>query len=196
MSRMEEHKFIQKLRAGDRGAFNELVLAHKDAILNVCYGYVKNADEAEDLTQEVFLEVYKTISKFQEQSALSTWMYRIAVSKSLDALKHKKSKKRAAFFEKRTRSESADLEMEQKAGDSPDPQATLEQKQQREFIDHCLTQLAETQRTAFILSQQDGLSYKEIADVMGKSLSSVESLVHRSKQSLRKIMTELYRDYF
>lgn len=196
MSTTEDHRFIEKLRTGDRKAFNQLVLAHKDTILNVCYGFVKNTDEAEDLTQEVFLEIYKTISKFQEQSALSTWMYRIAVSKSLDALKHKKSVKRAAFFEKRVRSESANLEMEQKAGDTPNPEVTLEQKQQREFIDHCLQQLAETQRIAFILSQQDGLSYKEIAEVMDKSLSSVESLVHRSKQSLRKIMTELYGDYF
>lgn len=193
---MDEQQFIEQLRNGDRVAFNQLVEEHKDAILNVCYGFVKNADEAEDLTQEVFVEVYKTIAKFREQSSLFTWMYRIAVSRSLDALKRKKSVKRAAFFEKRIRSDSADLEMEQKPADIPDPETALEQKQQRLFINHCLDQLAENQRIAFVLSQQNGMSYKEISEIMDKSLSSVESLVHRSKTNLRKIMEESYRDYF
>ncbi len=193
---MDEQQFIEQLRNGDRVAFNRLVEEHKDAILNVCYGFVKNADEAEDLTQEVFVEVYKTIAKFREHSSLFTWMYRIAVSRSLDALKRKKSVKRTAFFEKRVRSDSADLEMEQKAADIPDPEAALEQKQQRVFINHCLDQLAENQRIAFVLSQQNGISYKEISEIMDKSLSSVESLVHRSKTNLRKIMEESYRDYF
>lgn len=193
---MDEQQFIEQLRNGDRGAFNRLVEEYKDVILNVCYGFVKNADEAEDLTQEVFVEVYKTITRFREQSSLYTWIYRIAVSKSLDALKRKKSVKRAAFFEKRVRSDSADLEMEQTHSVVPNPEAALEQKQQRLFINHCLNQLAESQRVAFVLSQQNGMSYKEIAEIMGKSLSSIESLVHRSKTNLRKIMEESYHNYF
>lgn len=193
---MEEQLFIEQLKAGDRKAFNKLVIAQKDAIINVCFGFVKNEEEAEDLAQEVFLEVYRTISNFLGQAALSTWMYRIAVSKSLDALKKKRSLKRAAFFEKRVRSEAADLEMEQTASDIADPEATLVQKQQRAFIDASLAKLAETQRVAFVLSQQDGMSYKEIAEIMEKSLPSVESLVHRSKKNLRIIMMEMYDDFF
>ena len=193
---MDEQQFIEQLRNGDRGAFNRLVEEYKDVILNVCYGFVKNADEAEDLTQEVFVEVYKTITRFREQSSLYTWIYRIAVSKSLDTLKRKKSVKRAAFFEKRVRSDSADLEMEQTPSVVLNPEAALEQKQQRLFINHCLNQLAENQRVAFVLSQQNGMSYREIAEIMGKSLSSIESLVHRAKTNLRKIMEESYHDYF
>lgn len=193
---MDEQQFIEQLRNGDRSAFNRLVEEYKDVILNVCYGFVKNADEAEDLTQEVFVEVYKTITRFREQSSLYTWIYRIAVSKSLDTLKRKKSVKRAAFFEKRVRSDSADLEMEQTPSVVLNPEAALEQKQQRLFINHCLNQLAENQRVAFVLSQQNGMSYREIAEIMGKSLSSIESLVHRSKTNLRKIMEESYHDYF
>lgn len=193
---MEEQIFIQQLRAGDRKAFNQLVMAHKDTILNVCFGFVKNEEEAEDLAQEVFLEVYKTISKFLEQSALSTWMYRIAVSKSLDALKKKRSLKRSAFFEKRVRSDAADLEMEHTASDIGDPEASLIQQQQRVFIDTCLEKLAETQKVAFVLSQQEGLSYKEISEVMEKSVPSVESLIHRAKKNLRTIMEEDYGDFF
>ena len=86
--------------------------------------------------------------------------------------------------------------MSQTASDLPDPEEELYQKQQQLFIQDSLNQLAETQRTAFVLSQQDGLSYKEIADIMEKSLSSIESLVHRSKQNLRKIMEDNYENYF
>lgn len=193
---MDEKKFIQKLKNRDREAFDKLVREYKDRLLNVCYGYIKNVDDAEDLTQEVFVEVFRTISNFKEESSLFTWMYRIAISRSLDELKKRNSLKRAAFFEKRIRSEAADLEMSQTASDLPTPEEDLTQKQQQKFIQDCLNVLPETQRTAFVLSQQDGVSYKEIASIMNKSLSSIESLVHRSKQNLRKSMEANYENYF
>ena len=193
---MDNKKFIQRLKNGDRSAFEELVREYKDPLLNVCYGYLKNIDDAEDLTQEVFIEVFKSISDFRGESSLYTWIYRIAISRSLDELKKRRSLKRAAFFEKRVRSDAADLEMSQTASDVQTPDEDLLQKQQQFFIKECLDELPETQRTAFVLSQQDGLSYKEIAGLMGKTHSSIESLVHRSKQNLRKIMEHNYGNYF
>ncbi len=193
---MTEPLFIQQLREGNREAFNKLVEEHKDGVLNICNGFVKNAEEAEDITQEVFVEVYKTISNFREDSSLFTWIYRIAVSRSLDAIKKKKSIKRAAFFEKRVQAEVAEYEIDNTASDTLSPDSELEQIQQRQFIDHSLSKLTESQRTAFVLSHQDGLSYKEIAEIMGKSLTSIESLIHRSKQTLRKIMEDNYHEYF
>ena len=193
---MSDKKFIQKLKNRDRNAFDKLVQDYQNSLLNVCFGYLKDLDDAQDLTQEVFLEVYKTIADFREESSLYTWLYRIAISKSLDELKKRKSLKRAAFFEKRVRSDAADLEMSQTASDSSSPEEDLFQKQQQRFIIDCLNQLPETQRTAFVLSQQESLSYKEIAEIMNKTLSSIESLVHRSKQNLRKIMEHSYEHYF
>lgn len=193
---MDEKDFIHKLRNRDRAAFEKLVRDYKNPLLNVCFGYLKNIDDAEDLTQEVFLEVHRTISDFREESSLYTWLYRIAISRSLDELKKRKSLKRAAYFEKRIRSDAADLEMNQTPSDTPTPEEDLHQKQQQIFINSCLNELPDTQRTAFILSQQDGVSYKEIAEIMDKSLSSIESLVHRSKQNLRKIMEVSYEKYF
>ena len=193
---MDEKNFIQRLKNKDRTAFEELVRQYKNPLLNVCFGYLKDIDDAEDITQEVFLEVHKTISDFREESSLYTWVYRIAISRSLDELKKRRSLKRAAYFEKRIRSDAADLEMSQTASDSQTPEEDMIQKQQQNFIDACLKELPDTQKTAFILSQQDGVSYKEIADIMEKSLSSIESLVHRSKQNLRKIMEDNYENYF
>lgn len=193
---MDEKDFIHRLKNRNRAAFEELVRQYKNPLLNVCFGYLKDIDDAEDLTQEVFLEVYKTISDFREESSLYTWVYRIAISRSLDELKKRRSLKRAAYFEKRIRSDAADLEMNQTPSDTPTPEEDLHQKQQQIFITSCLNELPDTQRTAFVLSQQDGVSYKEIADIMEKSLSSIESLVHRSKQNLRKIMEDNYENYF
>lgn len=193
---MEESSFIHKLRSRDRSAFNQLVEEYKDQIMSVCYGFLKDENDAEDLTQEVFVEVYRTISKFKEESTLYTWMYRIAVSKSLDELKKRRSLKRAAFFEKRVRSEAANLEMSMKESPDASPEEALLQKQQQQFIHDCLEELPETQRIAFTLSQSDGVSYKEIAEIMDRSLSSIESLVHRSKKNLRNIMEANYEKYF
>lgn len=193
---MNEKKFIKNLKNGDREAFAELVAMYKDSLLNVCYGYIKDKDDAEDLAQDVFLEVYKTLPNFKEESSLFTWMYRIAVSKSLDEIKKRKSIKRSAFFEKRERSDGADYEMSITPSEELEPDEDLIRKQQQEFITYCLNKLADTQRTAFVLSQQDGFSYKEIAEIMEKSLSSIESLVHRSKVNLRKIMETEYKNFF
>jgi len=191
-----EPLFIQQLKNGNREAFNQLVEKHKDGILNICYGFVKDAEEAEDITQEVFIEVFRTVSNFREDSSLFTWMYRIAVSRSLDAIKRKKSIKRAAFFEKRVNSEVAEYEIENTESSTLGPDQTLEQHQQQIFIELSLAKLTENQRIAFVLSHQDGLSYKEIAQIMDKSLTSVESLIHRSKQALRKIMEKDYEEFF
>jgi len=191
-----EPLFIQQLKNGNREAFNQLVEKHKDGILNICYGFVKDAEEAEDITQEVFIEVFRTVSNFREDSSLFTWMYRIAVSRSLDAIKRKKSIKRAAFFEKRVNSEVAEYEIENTESSTMRPDQTLEQHQQQIFIELSLAKLTENQRIAFVLSHQDGLSYKEIAQIMDKSLTSVESLIHRSKQALRKIMEKDYEEFF
>lgn len=164
--------------------------------MNVCYGYIKDRDDAEDITQDIFLEVFKTIKNFKEESSLFTWIYRIAISKSLDEIKKRKSLKRSAFFEKRVRSDASDLEMQNTTAEEPEPDDELILKQQKQFIEYCIHKLADTQRTAFILSQQQGLSYKEIAEIMDKSLSSIESLVHRSKMNLRKIMETDYKNFF
>ena len=193
---MTEPLFIQQLKNGNREAFNQLVEKHKDGILNICYGFVKDAEEAEDITQEVFIEVFRTVSNFREDSSLFTWMYRIAVSRSLDAIKKKKSIKRAAFLEKRVNSEVAEYEIENTESSTMRPDQTLEQHQQQIFIELSLAKLTENQRIAFVLSHQDGLSYKEIAQIMDKSLTSVESLIHRSKQALRKIMEKDYEEFF
>ena len=91
---MTEHELIQGLKDGDESAFRELVETHKDRIYNTALGIVQNAEDAEDVAQEVFIQVYRAIQNFKGESKLSTWLYRIATTRSLDLLRSRKSKKR------------------------------------------------------------------------------------------------------
>ena len=90
---MDEKTLIPKLLDGDHQAFRMLVDAFQEKVLNTCYGFVNNKQEAEDLTQEVFIEVFRSIGKFRGDAKLSTWIYRIAVSKSLEEIRKRKRQK-------------------------------------------------------------------------------------------------------
>ncbi|MEO1023264.1 MAG: sigma-70 family RNA polymerase sigma factor [Bacteroidota bacterium] len=185
---VSELTFISRLRAGDRAAFNELVTRYQSGVINVCFGFTKNQEEAEDVAQEVFIEVYRNLAQFKEESGLYTWIYRIAVSKSLDFLRSKNRKKRAAFFKNRSRGEAAELALLQVADHGRSADEQLEQKRMQIAIEQAISRLPETQRIAFTLTQVEELSYKEVTAILDKSQSSVESLVHRAKQNLRKLL--------
>ena len=91
---MSETLFISALKSGNKNAFAALVSAHQKTVLNICYRFLLNKEDAEDIAQEVFIEVYHSIHKFRGDSALSTWIYRIATTKSLDEIKRKNRQKR------------------------------------------------------------------------------------------------------
>jgi len=183
---------INDLKAGNEEAFRKLVDKYKDAILNICYGYLRNRADAEDLAQDVFVEVYHSIDSFRENSSLYTWIYRIAVTKCLDELRYRKRLKRRAWYKSRQWDEKTELEIDELDGQYPNPQDDLEQQQRIEYIQRALEKLPETQREAFTLINFDGLTYKETAKAMSKTNSAVESLVHRAKQNLKKYLYDFY----
>jgi RNA polymerase sigma-70 factor, ECF subfamily len=97
---MSIENLIENLKSGDLKSFKILIDDHQKKVLNTCYRFVNNKEDAEDLTQEVFIEVYKSISSFRGESKISTWIYRIAITKSLDFIRKKKRKKRFAIIKK------------------------------------------------------------------------------------------------
>ena len=96
---MDEQFLIEKLRQGDEAAFREIVETWKNLVYNTALGILQNAEDAEDVTQEVFVQVFESIKTFKAESKLSTWLYRITVSKALDHLRRKKRKKRFAYIQ-------------------------------------------------------------------------------------------------
>lgn len=193
MSLMEEPELVEKLKNRDEDAFRLIVNKYQRSVLNSCYRFVNDSQTAEDLTQEVFIEVYRSVGNFRNESKLLTWIYRIAVFKSLDFLKSQKRKKRFAVI----KSLFGEDEMEERiAGtDENGPAKQLENKESARILAWAIDKLPENQRIAFSLSKYDELSYNEIAEILGTTISSVESLIHRAKSNLKKRLFNYYKNH-
>ena len=182
---MNEQELILGLRKGDETAFKYLVDTYQDRVFNTAIGIVQNAEDAEDVAQEVFIQVYRSIHNFKGESKLSTWLYRIATTRSLDLLRSRKSKKRFGFMQ---RLFGDDNEPIHELPNFNHPGVVLEKKENAAKLFKAIAQLPENQKAAFTLHKLEDLSYQEISEVMHTSIPAVESLMHRAKQNLRKIL--------
>jgi RNA polymerase sigma factor (sigma-70 family) len=184
------HDLIRLISQGDRQAFKEFYENFKSIVFNTAISFVQNPEEAEEITQDVFVEVHESASNFKQESSASTWVYRITVNKSLDFLRHRKRKKRFAFLTSIFQKESGELTI-----DFPDfhhPGVALENKEKAAILFKAIGQLPENQKTAFVLSQVEQLPQKEIAEVMKASEKAIESLVQRAKVNLKKELEKFY----
>jgi len=185
-----EELLIQQLREGNSSAYNDLVKQFADKVFNTSISILQNTEDAEDITQEVFIEVFRSIHNFKGESKLSTWIYRITVIKALEFLRKKKRKKRFAIVQSLFGMESVLPETDMPHFYHPGVQ--LENKERSAILFAAIDQLAENQKTAYILNKVEGLSYDEVAEVMKTSVSSVESLLFRAKQNLQKLLADYY----
>jgi RNA polymerase sigma-70 factor, ECF subfamily len=182
--KMEQETLILRLKRNDPGAFKELVDLYQNRIINTCYRFLFNREDAEDTAQEVFLDAYNAVASFKGDSTVSTWLYRIAVNRSIDSIRKKKRKKRFAPVKSLFVMEEKGEEL--RAPSSENPVLNLEQEERMRVLQEAIDTLPENQKVVFTLSKCDGVSNKEIARILEISLSSVESLMHRAKKNLRK----------
>lgn len=189
---MSEAGIIQKLQEGDEKAFKQLVKKYQHLVVNTCFGLVHNTQDAEDIAQDVFIEVFHSINKFRADSKLSTWVYRIAVNRSLNFIRDNKRRKFAQSFEEILspgKEKSVSFITEKPAA----PDTEFENSERAAILHKSIDGLPENQRIAFTLNKYEDLSYKEIAEVMETSVSSVESLIHRAKKNLQKKLYTCYK---
>ena len=161
--------------------FESIYLKHSSLVYNVALQYVQNKEDAEEITQDVFVKVYDKHSGFKGDSALKTWIYRITINTSLDYIKAKNRKKRAAF-------NNRDDDALNYIGDFDHPGVLLENKENMAQLFKAINQLPENQRTVLILLKVDDLSQKEVAEILDKSLKAIESIFQRAKTNLKKIL--------
>ena len=192
---MTDQELIEQIIAGGQSAFRQLVDKYQVLVFNTCIGFVGNRQSAEDLSQEVFLETFRSIDKFRGDAKLSTWLYRISVNKSLNYIRDQKKHTVVRSLERFFYGEKEEkLEVEDYIYGTAD--APLEQQQHAHELHKAIESLAGNQQIAFTLHKFDDLSYKKIAEVMDVSLSTVESLIHRAKKNLQKKLAEYYRENF
>ena len=166
----------------------ELYGAYKNMVYNLALHYVQNVEDAEEITQDVFLAVYQSMENFEQRAAVSTWMYRITINKSLDFIRSRKRKKRFAFLTALFGDDGR--ETVQLHSEFNHPGAALEQKEALQRIFGCINNLPDNQKTALILMKIEGRSQQEAADIMNTSAKAVESLVQRAKVNLAKKLAQ------
>lgn len=189
---LDEKQFLADLRAQKRDAYAKLLEAYEKMVFNTCLSFVPNVQDAEDTAQEVFIEVYNSISKFKGNSKLSTWIYRIAVNKSLAFIRKKSAKKRFGFMQSIT-GNTIPMDKSSYFTEFNHPGVQMERKEEQETLFYAINQLPEGQKVVFTLHKIDGLSYKEVSEITKKSISSVESLLFRARKNLKQILTEYYK---
>ena len=188
---MTEEDFVQKLILGDSLAYSKLLDDYQQKVFATCISFIPNKQDAEDVAQEVFLEVFKSIKKFKRNSKLSTWIYKITTNKCLEFIRKKNTKKRFAFLQFSIGNETP-VDKTQYFTEINHPGIILENKEATERIFRIINELPESQRVVFTLAKIDGKSYQEIVEITGKSLSSVESVMFRAKKSLKEKLKVYY----
>jgi len=161
---------------------------HKNLVYNLALQYVQNIEDAEEITQDVFLAIHNNLGDFQEHSNLATWIYRIAINKALDFIKAKKRKKRFAFITSIFLLGSNEIEH-----DLPNynhPGVELENREALSSLFRKINLLPNSQKTALILNKIEQRSVQEIAQTMQLNIKAVESLIQRAKKNLSKRITE------
>lgn len=168
--------------------FEELYEEHKSLVYNLALQYVQNIEDAEEITQDVFVSAYHHLDSFNHDSKISTWLYRITINKSLDFIKAKKRKKRFGFLTSLFHEDSSDVKYE--VSDFNHPGIMLEQKEELENIFKNINSLPDNQKTALILLKIEEKSQKEAAEIMEITPKAVESLFQRAKNNLKKKIIE------
>jgi RNA polymerase sigma-70 factor (ECF subfamily) len=173
-----------RVKQGDRGAFEELVEKYKQPVMNLVYRTLPDATEAEDLAQHVFLQVYKSAHRYQVSAKFSTWLFTIARNLCLNEIRRRSRHPADSLDQPRGEHDEQPLRQVEDVWTFSPPdlllQAELEAK-----IEAALAELPEKQRTAILLCRGEELSYDEIAEVLGCSVSATKSLIHRGRETLK-----------
>ena len=183
---------MTRVRDGDTDAFRVLIERHQRAVINTIHRAIGDAWEAEDLAQRVFLQVYRSAKRYKPTAKFTTWLFTITRNTILN--EHRRRSRHAA--------ESLDALQNPQHGEgggweapdatAPDPSHAVIERELQDTIMEVVQQLPEAQRTAVILCRYEGLSYEEIAEVLGCSVSATKSLLHRARLTLKEKLRGCY----
>lgn len=178
---MTDEELLDKFTENPELALELVYKKFGKQVYTTIFNIVRDTQEAEEITQDVFVKIFKSIDSFNRDSKLSTWVYRIAVNKSLDALRKRNIKKNIRRITRFFSADEQDLTFDKQQ----DPSTKLENKELNIRLFEAIEKLPESQKTAYLFVKVQNMSYQEAADIMDKSLSSLESLLVRANKSLR-----------
>ena len=186
----EDFELLAKFKKGDQHAFELLVRKYKTTVFNTIYSIMGNAQEADDIAQEVFLKVYTKADSFKGESSFSTWLYRITVNRCVDELRRRKNK--IISYEIEFNQEEKLKLKDVLASRENDITEKLRRKELQDIIQKAMNSLPEKYRIILTLKEIEGLSYKEISQIMKISLAKVKIWLFRARQKLKGKLAFLY----
>lgn len=177
----KNYALLKEIAKGDQSAFRKLYDINKEIVYNLALKYVQNQQDAEEILQDVFIKIYNNATKFNYQSSVITWIYRITINTSLN------------YTKKNKRYSSVELDEHGKGLTSyTHPGIILEHKENVQLLFSVIDTLPDQQKTAFILGFIERLPRQDIADILQVSLKATESLLQRAKANLRKKLKKHY----
>ena len=178
---LNETDLIERSRAGDHDAFAVLVDRYRDRIYRLVYGLIRDADESEDVVQEVFVKAFFRLSSFRGNSAFYTWLYRVAVNTATDYRKKWRRRKGLSLEDGPSGSEGL-------ADEGPRPERLAHGRELAERLEQALQSMPEKYRTMLVLREYEGLSYEELARVLNLAKGTVESRLFRARERLKALL--------
>jgi len=184
---MDDHVLVREIEKNNDLAFGTLIRKYQKLVYTAAYKLLQNAEDAEDICQDVFLSLYKNISQVRNRDDLSGWLFRSACNKSLSLLRRKKAD--------RTQKDQ-DLSGIKHADDNNTPDLELEQKELTEELFSAISALPDLQQKVLLLHKFENLSHQEIGEMLELSKASVESLIYRAKCNLRKSLFDFFKNNY
>ncbi len=186
---MNELLNIVALRSHDQREFEKLVVQFEKQVFNLAAYLLNNKSDAEDATQEVFVLIYQSLNNFKGDSKISTWIYRITINKCKEIIRHKSRKKRFGILIDLFEQSNSSLKSKELT-----PEEILFEDERTNKLLFAIESLPDTQRIAYTLHNMQDFSYKEIAELMQVSVSSVESLIFRAKKNLKSKLEVYFKN--
>ena len=187
--KVKDKRLVSALKRREPNAFEQLVLEHQNRVFSLCLRMMKNPEEAEDLAQEVFITVFKSIDRFRGDSMLSTWIYRITRNHCLNRIKfldRRAYKKKQSLTESHSKALAGMNHHQPVAARIPQPDQLAEGKQMEAIVSEQLGNLSEEHRELILLRDLENLSYEEIQDITGLAPGTVKSRLHRARMELAR----------
>ncbi len=179
---------LELLRAGHPGAFEQLVASQASRLINLAYRLVGNRAEAEEIAQEGFLRLHRSLHRFRGECSLASYLYRIVTRLAIDHLRRERLRRKVFFF----RRQNEDLDpVEMAADDAASPRDRLQARETGRRLQVALGGLSARQRTVFVLRHQEGMALKEIAETLGLEEGTVKVHLHRAVKALRVALEDL-----
>lgn len=181
---MSDEELVEKIKKGDIDAYEEIIKKYENKVCGIIYHMIKNQNDVEDLAQEVFIKVYKNLSKFKGDSSLYTWIYKITVNLCLDEVKKRKN---IIYLDEKLEVEDGELERELPSSDKTQVEL-YEEKELKEKLHKCIGKLTEKQRVMIVLRDIKGFSYEEISEITSVKLGTVKSQINRARLKLKELL--------